>query len=502
MRKWTPLLAVCMGTFMLLIDITIVNVALPDITSDLQADFSHVQWVIDSYALSLAALLLGAGGLADAIGRRRVYVAGLTIFAAASVACGLAQDVDTLIAGRAVQGIGGAAMFATTVALINVSYEGRDRATAFGLWGAVSGAGAGAGLVIGGILTDLLSWRWAFWVNLPVSVLAVVLTLMVFTETARRRVRLDVPGMLTFTAAAALVTYAIIEAGEQGWTARVPVLTALGGLLALALFVVLQRRSENPLIDLGLLARPVFAGAVLAAAVLSCAAFGSSVLISIWLQSVVDLSPLTAGLALLPLSLVSFAVSGGLSSRLHHVPVARPIGAGLFLIGCGSLLMLLVQPGSSWTALLPGLLVVGLGVGLAAPPLTSAALSAVPLQRSGMASGVLNTSRQLGTAFGVAILGSVFTSLAADTLADNDVPAASQVASAVSGGQTHTVIQAVPSGQQAQVEQAIHEAFASGLHGAFLVAGLVGIAGAAIAFALLRKGTSVEEPDPMARAEA
>lgn len=362
MRKWTPLLAVCLGTFMLLIDVTIVNVALPDITRDLEASFSQVQWVIDIYALSLAALMLGAGGLADALGRRRIYLAGLTVFALASVACGLSQDITVLIIGRAVQGIGGAAMFATTVALINVSYSGRDRGTAYGIWGAVAGASAGVGSVIGGVLTDLLSWRWAFWVNLPVSVLAIALSIAVFADAERRRVRLDVPGMVTFTAAAGLITYAIIEAGESSWTSRTPVVSAVLGLLALAAFVLLERRAEHPLIDLTLLRSPVFTGAVLAAAVLSSAAFGSSALVSIWLQSVVGLSPLQTGLALLPMSVVAFAVAGFLSSRLHGVPVARPIGAGLFLIGCGSLLMLFVRAGSSWTALLAGLLVVGLGV--------------------------------------------------------------------------------------------------------------------------------------------
>ncbi|MBT0771702.1 MFS transporter [Kineosporia sp. J2-2] len=487
MRQWTPLLAVCLGTFMLLIDVTIVNVALPDITRDLDAGFSAVQWVIDIYALSLAALLLGAGGLADALGRRRVYLAGLTLFAAASVACGLSQDITVLIIGRAVQGVGGAAMFATTIALINISYTGRDRATAYGIWGAVSGAAAGAGLVIGGVLTDLLSWRWAFWVNLPISLLAITLTLIVFGDDERKRVRLDLPGMVTFTAAAGLITYAIIEAGEQGWTTRTPMISAGLGVLALIVFVLLQRRTTHPLIDLSLLRRPVFTGAVLAAAVLSSAAFGSSALISIWLQSVVGLSPMAAGLSLLPMSAVAFAVAGALSRRLHGVPVARPIGAGLFLIGCGSLLMLLVRADSTWTALLPGLLFVGVGVGLATPPLTAAALSAVPVQRSGMASGVLNTSRQLGLAFGVAVLGSVFTSRAGDVLASRDVPASGDIASAVSGGQTQAVLQAAPAAFREQLEAAVHAAFASGLHGAFAIAGAVGVLGSVVVFLLLRR---------------
>ena len=168
MRKWAPLIAICLGTFMLLIDVTIVNVALPDLTKDLGAQFSQLQWVIDIYALALASLLLGAGSLADALGLKKIYLAGLAIFALASLACGTAQNVDWLIIARGVQGVGGAAMFATTIALINTSYQGRDRGTAYGIWGAVSGAGAGAGVVVGGILTQFLSWHWVFLVNLPI----------------------------------------------------------------------------------------------------------------------------------------------------------------------------------------------------------------------------------------------------------------------------------------------------------------------------------------------
>jgi len=486
MRKWTPLIAICLGTFMLLIDITIVNVALPDLTKDLGATFSQLQWVIDIYALALAALLLGAGSIADAIGLKKVYLAGLTVFALASLACGTAQNVDWLIIARGLQGIGGAAMFATTIALINTSYQGRDRGTAYGIWGAVSGAGAGAGMVVGGILTQFLSWHWVFLVNLPISVIAIGLTAAVFSDGERQRIRLDVSGMITFTAAAALITFAIIRAGEDGWTARGPVLAGLGGLTALVLFVLIQRRHSTPLIDLSLLRSRAFTGATLAALLLSLSAFGSLTLVSIWLQSVLGLDPLDAGLALFPLAGVAFVVAGSFGRFMNAVPPVAPIAGGLLLIGAGSLLLNLVQADSSWPALLPGLIVIGIGVGLSNPPLVSAALAAVPRERSGMASGIVNTARQLGLAFGVAILGTVFTARAADVLQQANVPNPDAVAQAVSGGQSARLIGAAPAELRGQLDAAIHHAFASGLHAAFLLAGGVGVLGAVLCYLLLR----------------
>jgi EmrB/QacA subfamily drug resistance transporter len=486
MRKWAPLIAVCLGTFMLLIDVTIVNVALPDLTQDLGASFSQLQWVIDIYALALAALLLGAGSIADAIGLKKVYLAGLSIFALASLACGTARSVEWLIIARAVQGIGGAAMFATTIALINISYRGRDRGTAYGIWGAVSGAGAGAGVVVGGILTQFLTWHWVFLVNLPISVLAIGLSAVVFSDGERTRVRLDVSGMITFTAAAALITFAIIRAGEDGWTARGPVIAFVAGLAALAMFVLVQRRHANPLIDLALLRSRAFTGAALAALLLSLSAFGCLALVSIWLQSVIGLDPLGAGLALLPLAGTGFVVAAVFGRSMNGVSPVAPIAGGLLCIGTGGLLLNLVQPDSSWPALLPGLIVIGIGVGLANPPLTSAALAAVPKERSGMASGIVNTARQLGLAFGVAILGTVFTARAADVLQQAGVPDSDGIAQAVSGGQSAQVIARAPAGFRAQLDTTIHQAFATGLHGAFLLAGVLGLLGALLCYLLLR----------------
>ncbi|WP_255360450.1 MFS transporter, partial [Frankia sp. EI5c] len=220
MRKWLPLVAICLGTFMLLVDITIVTVALPDIAVSLDASFSDLQWVMDIYALALAALLLGVGALADLWGQRRVCLGGLVLFAVASLACGLAPGAGALVAARGLQGIGGAAMFATTMALIASTYRGRDLGVAFGAWGAVNGAAAAVGPVLGGLLTEHLSWRAIFLVNLPLSVVAVALTLAYVTEFRRPSgARVDLAGTVTFTVSAAALVYGLIRAGEHGWGA-------------------------------------------------------------------------------------------------------------------------------------------------------------------------------------------------------------------------------------------------------------------------------------------
>src|SRR3954447_17505809 len=247
MRKWLPLITVCLGTFMLLIDVTIVNVALPDMAKDLETSFGSLQWVVDAYALTLAALVLGTGSIADLVGHRRAYIAGLALFAASSLVCGLAGNDGVLVAARAVQGLGAAAMFATTFALLNSNYSGRDRGVAYGMWGAVAGASAAIGPIAGGLLTEGISWRWIFFVNLPVSVLAIALCAVGLQDAhAPMRGRIDVVGIATFTAAAATLTYGLIHANEYGWAkpASWLWLVACPGLLVA--FLLTETRAAPP----------------------------------------------------------------------------------------------------------------------------------------------------------------------------------------------------------------------------------------------------------------
>ena len=315
MRKWWPLVAICAGACMLLVDVTIVTVALPDMARQLNTTFSDLQWVIDLYALVLGALVLTVGAVADRFGRRRLYLIGLVLFAAASLACGLAPNVGLLIAARGVQGMGAAAMFATTMALISNTYTGRDRGMAFGIWGAVNGAASAVGPIIGGLLTANFGWRWIFLVNLPVSVVAVALTLRVVTESSDPHPRrIDVPGMVSFTVAAAALTYALIrgdvgvgrdDRADRGRRGRA------GG--------VRRDRAPTaaPMLDLRLLRNPTFTAMLLAGALLSAAAWAGMTYQSLWLQSVLGLSAIQAGLVVLPCA----------GRRVPRVRAGRPVPA-------------------------------------------------------------------------------------------------------------------------------------------------------------------------------
>jgi EmrB/QacA subfamily drug resistance transporter len=415
MRKWSPLLAVCLGTFLLLVDVTIVVVALPSIAGHLEAGPDDLAWILDGYALALAALVLGAGALADRYGRRVTYLTGLVVFGVSSLLCALAPTVPTLIAARVLQGVGGAAMFATTVAILNVTYRGRDRGIAFGVWGAVNGAATAAGPLAGGLLTEHLDWRWIFLVNLPVCVIAVWFTRRTVAESrSDHGGRFDVPGTVTFTVAATALVYGLIRATGDGWTAPV-VLGALAlGLAGIVLFVAVERRSAAPMLDLGLFRRPAFTGLIVAAFLCQAAAFAYLPYTTTWLQQGLGHGPVDAGLlGALPLSGAALLV-GALSGRFLQRLRPRPaIGLGLLLIAAGDLAQSVVGAGDGAAVLIPGLILVGLGAGVVLPVLSSAVLAAVPHERSGMAGGALNTFRQLGFAFGVAIFGTVFSGVSA-----------------------------------------------------------------------------------------
>ena len=475
MRKWLPLGAVCLGTFMLLVDVTIANVALPDVAADLGTSLSSLEWVVDGYALSLAALLIGAGGVADRLGHRRVYVAGLVVFALASLACGLAPNPPVLVAARVVQGVGGAAMIATTFALLNTAYDGRKRGIAYGMWGAVSGASSAVGPLLGGPITEFLSWRWIFFVNLPVSVVAIVVSVLVLRADApvRRGRRVDVLGIATFSAAIGFLTFGMIRASTAGWGALSCWVALCVGAALLLGFVVVEMRVAEPLLDLALLRNRVFGGVLIVALLLNFAAYVSLSYSSIWMQSVLELSPVTAGLVALPMSGAAFVVSASLGRVMHRLRPGRVIGAGILLVGLGDLLgFVLVSAWGSWAALLPGFFVVGLGIGLATPPLSSTGTAAVPAERAGMAGGAIYAARQVGFAFGIALLGSVFTAGMNHGLAGSGL-----------------VARDVVGGRGAPLGHVVDVAAAHGIALLLVVAGLVGIVGAVVSFVVLRPVT-------------
>jgi EmrB/QacA subfamily drug resistance transporter len=493
MRKWLPLLSVGLGAFMLLIDVSIVNVALPAMTGALHASFAQLQWVIDIYALALAALLLALGSLSDLVGRKPVYIVGLVVFALASLAAGLASNTTTLIIARGVQGLGGAAMFATTIALLGSAYQGRDRALAFGVWGAVNGAAAAAGPIIGGLLTQAISWRWVFFVNLPVSVLAIAVSAAVLpTERRHRGGRIDVPGVLAFTVAAGTITAALTRASENGWTSSTTLGLLLAGAGAAVAFVAIEARSPQPVLELSLLRRPSFAGVLAAALLYSVAAFAYLAYESLWLQSVRGMSPVQTGLALTPLAGLALVVALLAGRWLHAIEARWRLAGGLALIGAGAASQAHLGAASSWPALVPGLALTGIGVGLATAALATAVLATVPADRGGTASGALNTARQLGYALGIAALGLVCKGAVADHLTSAPgVNGAAAAAKAVTGGQAQSLLAKAPAGGRPGLDHAIHTAFAHGLNVTLLAAGGAGLAAAAIVALALRSRTAL-----------
>jgi len=476
MRKWLPLVAICAGTFMLLVDITIVNVALPDMARGLRASFSGLQWVIDLYALVLGALALTVGSVADRVGRRRVYLLGLALFAASSLACGLAPNAAVLIAARGIQGIGAAAMFSTTMALLSSNFAGRDRGVAFGVWGAVNGAAAAAGPIAGGLLTVHFGWRWIFLVNLPVSVFAVAGTLAVIAESrdpSPRRV--DLPGMVSFTVAAGSLTYALIRGS---WTSGLTIALAAVAAAALAAFVAIERRRRDPMLDLALLRNPSFTAVVGAGALLSAAAWAPMAYQSLWLQSVLGLSAIKAGVVVLPCSLAAFIVSALTGRVLHRASPRWMIGGGLLVIAAGAGGQAVIHSGSSWAVVMPGLALVGIGAGLSIASLSSTAMAAVPQSRAGMAAGAANTFRQLGYALGIAVLGEVFRGGVARV-------AGTSLSGPLTSGQAGAVM-----ARSHGLAHLAHQAFADGLDVMFLVAAGLGLAGSILVVTLVRPGRS------------
>lgn len=402
---------------MLLLDVTVVNVALPAIRDDLGASFSEMQWVIDAYALTLAATLLSAGALADRIGRRAVFIWGLALFTACSALCAVATFPVFLDLSRAAQGVGAAAMFASSLALLANEFQDKERGFALGVWGGVTGAALAIGPLVGGVLTDEMDWRWIFLVNLPIGGLLIWLTARSLPESREEQPHpLDLAGMVTFGAACFLATYGLIRGNEDGW-GSFPIMGSLIGAAALlAAFVAVERRTAAPMLPLALFRIPAFTGTAVVAFAQSVALYPLLLFVAIYLQVGLGLTPTETGLRILPLTLVLVVVapiSGRLTNRL---PLRVPLTTGLMLIGVGLLLMRSINVSSEWTALLPGLLVGGLAIGVISPALAAAMVSVLPVERSGLASGINNTFRQLGIAIGIAGLGAIFQHQASEAL--------------------------------------------------------------------------------------
>jgi len=410
-RKWWTLIAVCTGVFMLLLDVTIVNVALPQIEASFKASLSDLQWVIDAYALTLAALLLTAGSIADLAGRRRVFATGIVIFTLGSILCGAAPTSLFLSLSRALQGIGGAIMFATALALLAQAFPPRERGVAFAAFGAVTGVAVAVGPVIGGAITSGLNWRWIFFVNVPIGVGALLITLRRVDESRLPHApRPDVPGFVTFSLSLAGLVFGLIRSQAEGWGS----FQVLGSLIAAAVlmlaFVAIELRSREPMLDLGLLRVPTFNGGLVAAWAVSASIFSMLTYLVIYFQNLLGYSAMQAGIRFLPLTGAVFLIAGIAGRLTTKVQIRYLIGVGFAFVTAGMLLMRGLTPADSWTHFLPGFILAGVGAGFINVPLASTAVGVVPAERAGMASGINSTLRQVGIATGVAALGTILTS--------------------------------------------------------------------------------------------
>ena len=495
-RKWWTLIAVSVATFMLLLDITVVNTALPSIQEDLGATFTDLQWVVDAYTLPLAALVLTAGVLADRLGRRRVFAAGLGIFTLGSLLAGLATDPTFLNLARALQGVGGAVMFAVSLALIAQEFSaGRERGMAMGVYGATIGIAVAVGPLVGGVLTEWLGWESIFFLNVPIGIAAIAITQLRLRESRDPNAsRIDWAGLVTFSTSLFLLVLGLLRGNNEGWGSTLIVSLLASSAVLMAAFLFIETRVKEPMLPLHLFKKPAFTGVQLAALAVSSSMFALFLYLTLYLQGYLGHDPIEAGLRYLPITVVNFFVAAGTGALLSRVQARVLISAGLGLTGLGLLLMGGIDPTDDWTGLLAGFLLTGAGVGLINPAIADVAVSVVPKEQSGMASGINDTFRQVGLAIGIAAWGAIFLGqgaakveeLAAGTpAATGDRPR--ELVEAVSSGQLDTALANVPAGARPGVADAARDGFLSGINEILMLGGIIAVVGALFALWLIRE---------------
>ncbi len=408
-RKWWTLTAVAVGLFMIMLDNTVVNVALPSIRKDLGISISELEWVVNAYALTFGVLLLSGGKLADLLGRRAIFIAGLVIFTGASLWCGLAGSATDLIAARTVQGIGAALMNPATLSIITATFPPRQRGTAIGIWAGVSALALAFGPIVGGLLTEDINWSWIFFINIPVGV-AGVLGALVFIDESKdtsREQRLDLPGLLSSGIGLFALTYGLIETNDHAWgSTRVLTLFALAAVF-LAAFVLLERHQRIPMLDLSLFRNPTFSGANTVMFLVGLAMFGIFFYNSLFLQNILRYGAIKTGATFLPMTVLIIFVAPVAGKLADHLGPRWLMGAGMTLLTGSLLLFATLDAQSSWWDILPGLLVGGFGMAIVMAPTTAAAMGSVPVDKAGVGSAVINSMRQVGGSLGIAVMGAL-----------------------------------------------------------------------------------------------
>ncbi len=426
-RKWAVLAVICFGLFMILLDVTIVNIALPAIMQDFKASLPSIEWIMSVYVLVFASVLLTLGKLGDLFGRKCFFIIGLAVFTLASLSCSLAPNLAVLLVSRGVQALGGAAMLPATLSILNVEFDKRQRGLALGIWGAVAGAANALGPIIGGILVDTMSWRWVFVINIPIGIAVLILTFFIVRESVDTRSdrHIDIPGVLVISAALFCLTFALVEGQKFGWMSVTILIPFASALLGITAFVFMQFRTKNPLAELRLFKNRSFSAGNIIGLVINFGLIGIVFLLVLYLQIVLKLSALTAGLWILPFPLAIIAVAP-FAGRLTDVFGGRWIlFVGTLITALGFYLMSDLSGVSRWTHLVLPLVVCGAGVGCVLAPVTTVIMASTPVDKSGMGAGILSTTRQIGAVMGLSVLGAVLqTQLVANvTRALSQIPA-------------------------------------------------------------------------------
>jgi EmrB/QacA subfamily drug resistance transporter len=408
-RKWWTLAAVAFGLFMIMLDNTVVNVALPSMQRALHIDRAELEWVVNAYALTFGVLLLTGGKLADMLGRRRIFITGLIIFTASSLVCGLANGAGVLIGARTVQGVGAALMNPATLSIITATFPRRQRGMAIGIWAGVSAMALAIGPLVGGILTEKVSWSWIFFINIPIGALGIVAA-RVFIDESRdmsREQRLDLPGLLTSGIGLFALTYALISTNHHAWTSTLVLSLFAIAFVSLFAFVLLELHQRIPMLDLSLFKNATFAGANTVMLLVGVAMFGVFFFNSLFIQNILGYSAIQTGATFLPMTVLIILVAPWAGRFSDRIGPRWLMTAGMLFVTASLLLFAQLDAGSSFWAIVPGLVTGGFGMALAMTPTTAAAMGSVPVDKAGVGSAVINSMRQVGGSLGIAILGAV-----------------------------------------------------------------------------------------------
>jgi len=451
-RKWWTLAAVSFGLFMIMLDNTVVNVALPAIQKDLGATLSQLQWIVTGYALTFAALMLIGGKLADAYGRRLIFVIGIVIFTLASLWCGLSDTSEMLIVARIVQGAGAALMNPATLSIISATFPPKQRGAAIGIWAGVSALALAIGPLVGGLLTEHLSWHWIFFINVPVGVVAIVASFLLITESKdETHESLDLPGLGTSALGLFALTYGLIEANAYGWTSARIVGSFAVAVISLVSFVIIERRRRYPMLDLTLFRSGTYTGANVSMLLVALSMFGVFFFVSLYMQNVLGYSAVQAGAAFLPMTVLIILIAPIAGKASDRFGSRWLMTIGMVLLGVQLLYFSQLTTTSDFWNLLPGFILGGFGMAMAMTPTAAAATRAVPVHKSGVGSAVLNAMRQVGGSVGIALMGAI-------------------VANQASG-------------------RPGVEGFMAGFERALIVAAVIAFVGSIVAFALVRQET-------------